>query len=92
MSVIKLHLQDEEFEAVQRYAEAIGVKTEDVAYAALHRLMMQTKTDEPAITQDIVEARDWRRNNLPIWSDSARSVHAYEGKGEDPSAPSDWRK
>lgn len=92
MSVIKIHLQDEELEAVQRFAEAIGVTTEDVAYAALHRLMLQMKTDEHAITQDIVEARDWRRNNLPIWSDSARSVHAYEGKGEDPSAPSDWRK
>lgn len=92
MSVIKIHLQDEELEAVQRYAESLGVKSEDVAYAALHRLMLQTKTDEAAINQDIVEARDWRQNNLPVWSDSARSVHAYEGKGEDPSAPSDWRK
>lgn len=92
MSMIKLHLQDEEFDAVQRYAEAIGVNPEDVTYAAVNRLMLQLKIDAPAINREIVEARDWRRNNLALWSDSARSVHAYEGKGEDPSAPSDWLK
>jgi hypothetical protein len=91
MSVIKLHLQDEEFSAVERYADAIGVKAEDVVYAALHRLMLQTKTEQAAIDQDIREAREWRRDNLPVWSDSARSVHAYEAKGEDPSEPSDWK-
>ncbi|MCX6956011.1 MAG: hypothetical protein NTV51_28060 [Verrucomicrobia bacterium] len=91
MSAIKLHLQAEELDAVQRYAESLGVKTEDVAYAALHRLMMQIKTEEAAINQEILEAREWRRENLPVWSDSARSVHIYECKGEDPSVPSDWR-
>ncbi len=90
MSVIKLHLQDEEYAAVQRYAEAIGVNPEEIAYAAVNRLMLQLKTDEPAINQEIIEARDWRQSNLALWSDSARSVHAYECKGEDPSAPSDW--
>lgn len=91
MSVIKLHLENEELEAVQRYAEAIGVSPEDVTFAALNRLMIQLKTDESAISREIIEARDWRQSNLALWSDSARSVHPYESKGEDPSVPSDWR-
>lgn len=92
MSAIKIHLPDEELSAVRRYAEEIGVTPEDVAYAALNRMMLQTKTDEEAIDREIVEAREWRKTNLALWSDSARSVHIYEGKGDDPSAPSDWKK
>jgi len=92
MSAIKIHLPDEELAAVERYAADIGVTPEDIAYAALNRLMLQIKADEEEITRDICEARDWRKNNLALWSDSARSVHIYEGKGDDPSAPSDWRK
>lgn len=92
MSAIKIHLPDEELSAVRRYAEEIGVTPEDVAYAALNRLMLQTKTDEEEIDSEIVEAREWRKNNLALWSDSARSVHIYEGKSDDPSAPSDWKK
>jgi hypothetical protein len=92
MSANKLQLRDEEYEAVQRYAESIGVKTEDVAYAALNRLMLQLKTDEPAIRQDIIETKDWRPDNLPLWSDTARSVHLYEGKNDAFSVPSRWRE
>jgi hypothetical protein len=77
---------------VRRYAEEIGVTPEDLAYAALNRMMLQTKVDSDEIDREIVEAREWRKNNLALWSDSARSVHIYEGKGDDPSAPSDWRK
>ena len=92
MSAIKIHLPDEELEAVQRYAAEVGVSPEEVAYAALNRLMLQISKDEAAITQDIRETRDWRPNNLALWSDSARSVHIYEGKGDDFSQPSDWRR
>lgn len=92
MSAIKIHLPDEELSAVRRYAEEIGVTPEDLAYAALNRMMLQTKVDSEEIDREIVEAREWRKNNLALWSDSARSVHIYEGKGDDPSAPSDWRK
>jgi hypothetical protein len=92
MSAIKIHLPDEELSAVRRYAEEIGVTPEDLAYAALNRMMLQTKVDSDEIDREIVEAREWRKNNLALWSDSARSVHIYEGKGDDPSAPSDWRK
>jgi hypothetical protein len=91
MSAIKIHLPSEELDAVQRYAASIGVSTEDVAYAALNRLMIQIPTNEPAIQQDIRETHNWRPDNLAIWSDSARSVHIYEGKGDDPSTPSVWR-
>ena len=91
MSAIKVQLPEEELDAVHRYALSLGVSPEDIAYAALNRLMLAIKTDEPAINREIVEARDWRRNNLALWSDSARSVHAYEGKGDDHSEPSHWR-
>ena len=77
---------------MQRYASGLDVTSKDVAYAALNRIMLAIKTDEPAISRDIAEVRDWRKNNLAPWSDSARSVHIYEGKGDDPSAPSEWRK
>lgn len=78
MSAIKLHLEQAERDAVVRFAEEIGVSVEDVAYAALNRLMM--RAEDPELQRDIVETRDWRKDNLPLWADSACSVHAYEGK------------
>jgi hypothetical protein len=88
MSAIKLHLEQGELDAIERFAKAIGVSAEDVAYAALNRLMLQTKDLE--LRRDIVETSDWRKYNLPLWSDSACSVHAYEGKGDDEPAPSQY--
>jgi hypothetical protein len=81
MSSIRLHLDAAELDAVGRYAEALGVSKEDVVFAALNRLMMYSES--PEVNRDIVETRDWRRNNLPLWADSAGSVHAYEGKPDD---------
>ena len=81
MSSIKLHLERAEYDAVSRYAEALGVSPEDVAYAALNRLMLSCSNAE--ISRDVSETREWRRTNLPLWSDSAGSVHAYEGKPDD---------
>jgi hypothetical protein len=81
MSTIKLHLERAELNAVSRYAESLGVTPEDVAYAALNRLMLSC--EDRAVNRDVAETRDWRRNNLPLWSDSAGSVHAYEGKPDD---------
>ncbi len=86
MSSIKLHLEHAEYDAVCRYAEALGVTPEDVAYAALNRLMLSTANAEQC--RDVAETRDWRHNNLPLWSDSAGSVHAYEGKPDDEPARS----
>lgn len=86
MSVIKLHLEQAERDTVARYAETLGVTVEDVAYAALNRLMMCAA--DPELQGDIKETREWRKHNLPLWSDSACSVHAYEGKADDEPSPS----
>ena len=83
MSSIRIHLDAAEYDVVSRYAQLLGVKTEDVAYAALNRLMLASENQE--VHRDIVETREWRRNSLPMWSDSAGSVHAYEAMpDEDP--------
>jgi hypothetical protein len=81
MCALKLHLEDAELDAVSRYAESLHVKAEDVAYAALNHVML--RGNEPAIRKEIQETRDWRADNLPLWADSARSVHAYEGMPDD---------
>ena len=75
-----------EIDAVHRYAETLQVKPEDVAYAALNRLMLAAR--DPAVQQDIRETSQWRHHNLPLWSDSAASVHAYEGKHDAEPEPS----
>lgn len=85
MSAIKLHLEQAERDAVDRFAKAMKVSAEDVVYAALNRLMLCTS--DPEVRRDIVETRDWRRANLPMWSDSACSVHAYEGKPDEEPSP-----
>jgi len=86
MSAVRLHLEQAEYDAVARYAEALGVSPEDIAYAALNQLMLKCQREE--VNRDIVETRNWRHQNLPLWSDSACSVHAYEGKGDDEPTPS----
>ena len=86
MSVLKVHMDDEELAAVERMAAMLNVRAEDVAYAALNRLMLQAR--DPAVHDDIVETRAWRSENLPLWSDSAHSVHAYEGKHDSEPEPS----
>jgi hypothetical protein len=86
MSAIKVHLEQAEYDAVVRYAEALGVSPEDVAFAALNRLMLTTPKAD--VNRDILETRAWRRQNLPLWSDSACAVHAYEGKPDDEPEPS----
>ena len=86
MSAIKLHLDSEELAAVERFAASLEVKAEDVVYAALNRLMMTGR--DPEVQADIVETRGWRGANLPLWSDTAHSVHAYEGKHDDEPQPS----
>ena len=88
MSVIKLHLEQSEYDAIARYAAALDVKPEAVAYAALNRLMLQAS--KPEVRDDIVNTWAWHQENLPLWSDSARSVHAYEGKHDDYGEPSGY--
>jgi hypothetical protein len=77
MPVIKIHLEDAESDAVARLADLLQLAPEDVAYAALNRLMLVGR--EKPIQDEIRATRNWRANNLPLWSDSAYSVHNYEG-------------
>ena len=78
MSAIKLHLEQAERDAVDRCADSLKVTSEDLVYAALNRMMLLA--DDPAVRRDIVETSRWRRDNLPLWSDCAAGVHAYECK------------
>jgi hypothetical protein len=89
MNGIKIHLEAAEKDAVQRHAEALGVDCEDIAYAALNRLMLELKTHEQEIDQDIVNTRDWHHHYPPLWSESD-STHHHESKGEDASVTSGW--
>lgn len=77
MPKIKIDLEDAEYQVVERLAEMLQVTPEDVAYAALNRLMMAERDE--AVQVEIVQTRSWRTDNLPLWADSAGSVHAYEG-------------
>jgi hypothetical protein len=86
MATIKLHLEAAEYDVVERLAIKLHLKPEAIAYAALNRLMLEARS--PDVQVDVVQTADWRRQNLPLWSDSACSVHAYEGKSDDEPAPS----
>jgi hypothetical protein len=90
MASIKLHLEAAESDAVARYAESIGTKPEAVAYAALNRLMLAGR--EPAVQEEIRQTWAAKSQNLPLWADSACSVHAYEGKADDEPEPSRYLK
>ena len=74
---IKLHLDEAESAPVVRLAEALKVNPEDVLYTALNRLMMHAREND--VHQDILQTRQARGNNLPLWADTAGSVHNYEG-------------
>jgi hypothetical protein len=74
---IKIHLDDAEMNPVVRLARLLHVEPEDVAYAALNRLMLQAR--EPAVQSEIVNLKHAKAANLPLWADTAGSVHAYEG-------------
>ena len=88
MPTIKVHLEAAEFDAVARFAGALKIKPEAVAYAALNRLMLAAR--EKAVQTEILQTWEWHRDNLPLWSDSACSVHAYEGKADDEPVPSSY--
>jgi hypothetical protein len=80
MPVIKIHLDDEEFAPVARLADELHLRPEDIAYAGLN--MAMARANDATVRTEITEAHYWRRENLPSWGDSARSVHAYEGKAD----------
>jgi hypothetical protein len=77
MSAIKIHLEDAEMHPVLRLAKLLHVEPEDIAYTALNRLMLQAR--DPEVQNDICQTQKTRDAQLPLWADSAGSVHAYEG-------------
>lgn len=85
MPKIKINLEPEEFAAVERRANELGVTVEALAYGALSCSMGHIKEQfcRPRIDQAVKE----RGPDLPLWSDSARSVSAYESMGGSPSQP-----
>lgn len=94
MPVIKIHLEHEELAAIKRRADELGIKVEDFAYGALNCSM--THGREGSCRTRISDAVTERGHDLPLWSDSARSVAAYEsmsdirphpGPGGGPLAP-----
>ena len=86
MPAIKLHLEQAESDAVIRFAESMNVKPEALLYTALNRLMLDAHN--PALPAEISDTWASHFQNLPLWSDSACSPHAYEGKGDDEPEPS----
>lgn len=75
---LKIHLEPAELAVVERFATHLKVKPEDIAFTALNRLMNECAS--PEVRDDILHTREWRKDNLPLWADTARTVHAYEGK------------
>lgn len=86
MPTLKVHLEQAECDAVERFAAELSVKPEALLYTALNRLMLDCRN--PAVGDEIRDTWDAHRHSLPLWSDSACSPHAYEGKGDDEPEPS----
>jgi hypothetical protein len=74
---IKLHLDEAESAPIIRLADVLQVKPEDVVYAALNQLMLQAR--DPVTQEEIVRLKVARTDNLPLWADTAGSIHNYEG-------------
>jgi hypothetical protein len=86
MPTLKLHLEQAELDAIERFASELKLKPEAVVYGALNRLMLDS--GNPAMRTDIVETWASHKTNLPLWSDSAGGPHGYEGKPDEDPAPS----
>ena len=88
MPTIRLHLDRSEYDVVERFASKLNTTPEAVAYGALNRMMLEAR--DPMVQADIVETWAAHSDNLPLWADSACSVHAYEGKHDDEPEPSKY--
>ena len=85
MSSIKIHLENEEIAAIDRLAESLGATVDDIGYAALNRLMLEAES--PGLAAEVARLKEERRNTLPVWSDSAHSVHVYEAMPDSEQHP-----
>ena len=87
MSGIRIHLELAEEENLRRHAEALGVDTEDIAYAALQRYLLELKAHPQETDREILNTRAARSTHLPLWNDSGRSMHPFEDAGNDYAVP-----
>ena len=78
MPTIKINVDHEEMAAIQRRADAHGIKVPDLAYGALNCMMSHCM--ESYCIGRISQAIREKGGDLPAWSDSARSISAYEGQ------------
>jgi len=85
MAVIKIHLEAEELSAIQRRASELGITVEALAYGALNCSMSHIR--EISCRVRIDQAIGERGKDLPLWSDSARSIGIYEGKHDVGQSP-----
>jgi len=83
MAAIKIQLEAAELAAVTRLAEALHVKPEDIAYAALNRLMLDAENPE-LHTGHQAHARLAGRQPAAV-DVPATSIHAYESMPDEPS-------
>ena len=99
---IKLHLEHAESDPVIRTAEAFGCRVEDVVYVALNEYMLRLgnfegqcgpecrlkHTNRDAMRAEVENTIKARKENLPLWADSAGVPHNYEGDSPDQPAHS----
>lgn len=92
---IKLHLDRAEYEPIERTAKAYGCEPEDLVYHAVNEYMLRIgdfvhqcgpecrrlHTDFDSMRGVVLNTKQARKDNLPLWADSAGSVHNYEGMG-----------
>ena len=88
MPTLKLHLEQAELDAVERFSSKLNLKPEAVVYCALNRLMLDS--GNPALRTEIAETWAAHHSHLPLWSDSAGGPHGYEGKPDEDPAPSKY--
>ncbi len=82
MNGIRIHLDAAEQDAVQRHAEALGVDSEDIAYTALNRLLLELKRNEKEIDQEIVNVRDCRHRSPPMGMEFGANRHREHSEDE----------
>jgi hypothetical protein len=76
MPTIKIHLEHEELSAIKRRAAELGLSVEQLSYSALSCSM--NHVNEQFCRARIDQASGERGKDLPLWSDSARSVSIYQ--------------
>jgi hypothetical protein len=78
MNSVNLQLEPEDYDQIARYAESLGVSVEDVAGAALSRLMRVSHDHE--VQNEIAEVRHRRSNSHMPWGGSAGLFHVVENR------------